>query len=291
MAQRKRGLGRGLEALIQSGSHPDAAAQVLEIGVDAIAPNPFQPRTQLTETELAGLVDSIREHGVIQPVIVTESDEPGAYRLIAGERRWRAAQRAGLDVVPAIVRESTPRSMLELALIENIQRADLNVIEEASAYRQLIEEFGMTQAELAARVGKSRSAITNAIRVLGAPREIQDALLAGDITEGHARALLGLPSSAEQIAGLRLVHARNLSVRQTERLVREQRQKPKPESDASERARTDPEQRRFEESLQRALGARVELRPGRSGGRLVIHYHSDDELNGIYERLVGRNDL
>jgi ParB family transcriptional regulator, chromosome partitioning protein len=291
MSQRRRGLGRGLDALIQPGSSLEQADQILQIAIDAIEPNPFQPRATVADHELTGLADSIREHGIIQPLIVAESDEPGRYRLIAGERRWRAARGAGLELVPAIVRESTPRAMLELALIENIQRADLNVIEEATAYRQLIEEFAITQADLAARVGKSRSTITNSLRILGAPAEVQAALLAGDITEGHARALLGLQSATEQIAGLRLVLTRGLSVRQTEQFVRERREEPETGAPPHTSDQPDPIQRRFEETLQRALGTRVELRHGKRGGRLVIHYYSDEELNGLYERLVGRQDL
>jgi ParB family transcriptional regulator, chromosome partitioning protein len=291
MSQRRRGLGRGLDALIQPGSSLEQTGQILQIAIDTIEPNPFQPRSTVADHELAGLADSIREHGVIQPLIVAESDESGRYRLIAGERRWRAASEAGLAVVPAIVRESTPRAMLELALIENIQRADLNVVEEATAYRQLIEEFGTTQADLAARVGKSRSAITNSLRILGAPAEVQAALLAGDITEGHARALLGLQGATEQIAGLRLVLARGLSVRQTEQLVRDRRADPDLEAPPGSTGQPDPVQRRFEDTLQRALGTRVELRRGKRGGRLVIHYYSDEELNGLYERLVGHQDL
>ncbi|MBX6341269.1 MAG: ParB/RepB/Spo0J family partition protein [Thermomicrobiaceae bacterium] len=286
MAQRRGGLGRGLDALIQSRGQAEAGAQ--EIEIDAIEPNPYQPRAALDADELEALAASIREHGVLQPLIVTRSSEGAPYRIVAGERRWRAARLAGLRAVPAIIRESSPRDLLELALVENVQRADLSVLEEASAYRQLIEEFGLTQAEVAARVGKSRVAVTNALRVLDAPDEIKQAVASGQITEGHARALLGLPTAMEQIAALQVVITRDLSVRQTEQLVREWHA-------GGARARRErpslsPSLQRLEDALRRALGTKVELQRGRRGGRLVIHYFSEEELAGIYERIVGPGD-
>jgi ParB family transcriptional regulator, chromosome partitioning protein len=287
--QKKRGLGRGLDALIAARSEGTDPGKVAELDLDWIEPNPLQPRAEMDQAELDALADSIREHGVIQPVIVTESDGTTPYRLIAGERRWRAARQAGLAVIPAIIRETSPRAMLEIALIENIQRADLSVLEEAAAYRQLIEDFGLKHGELAERVGKNRSTITNALRILQCPEEVQQALLAGTITEGHARALLGLPGSVDQLAALEIVASRDLTVRQTERLVREWSQNRTPEADAPP-PRTDPIIRDFEQRLQRSLGTRVELKRGRRGGRLIIHYYSDDELNTLSERLLNEDE-
>jgi ParB family chromosome partitioning protein len=231
---RKRGLGRGLDALIPT--DPEQQPQVkddvwdatrgglVEVPVDAVQPNPRQPRFSINENELAELAASIREHGLIQPLIVTRlgplSSEESGYQLIAGERRWRAAHLAGLARVPVVVKEAAPQEILELALVENLQRADLNPLEEAQAYRQLIDEFGLTQEQVATRVGKSRVAVTNTLRLLRAPQAVQQALLAGEIHEGHARALLTLETAAAQEAALVTVVKQGLNVRQTEALVR-----------------------------------------------------------------------
>lgn len=284
MAQRKGGLGRGLDALIQ---WQGDGSGIQDIEIDAIEPNPFQPRTDFNDEALAGLADSVREHGIIQPLVVTRTDGATPYRLIAGERRWRAARLAGLRTVPAVVRESTTQELVELALIENVQRADLTVIEEAAAYRQLIEEFDLTQTEIAKRVGKSRVAVTNALRILDAPDEVKEAISAGQITEGHARALLGLPLAVEQVAALQLVIARDLSVRQTEQLVREWRREPT--TQPRERPAPPPLLQRLEADFRRALGTKVELQKGRKGGRLVIHFFSEDELDGLYRQIVGED--
>src|SRR5919199_6765156 len=189
MAQRKGGLGRGLGALIPSQTAAEGGVQ--EIELDAISPNPFQPRETFAPADLEALAASIREHGVIQPLILARGTDGTPFQLIVGERRWRAARLAGLRSVPAIVRESTSQGLLELALIENIQRADLSVLEEAAAYRQLIAEFGCSQAEVAERIGRSRVAITNALRILDAPDEIKEALSGGGGTRGGARGVLG----------------------------------------------------------------------------------------------------
>lgn len=293
VAQKKRGLGRGLDALIEARSETGTPDQVQEIDLDWIEPNPFQPRSEMDRDELDALANSIREHGVIQPVIVTRGDGNAPYRLVAGERRWRASRQAGLTMIPAIVRESSPRAMLELALIENIQRADLNVLEEAAAYRQLIEDFGLKHGELAERVGRSRSAISNSLRILHCPEEIQQALLSRSITEGHARSLLGLSSAVDQVDALQLVLSRDLTVRQTEQLVREwteSRSSPVQDSGSSSDAPSDPIQRDFEERLQRSLGTRVELKRGKRGGRLIIHYYTDEELNALSSRLLDDED-
>jgi ParB family transcriptional regulator, chromosome partitioning protein len=292
VAQKKRGLGRGLDALIEARSESTDPGRVAELDLDWIEPNPLQPRTEMDQDELGRLTASIREHGVIQPVIVTESDGSTPYQLIAGERRWRAAREAGLSVIPAIIRESSPRAMLELALIENIQRADLNVLEEAAAYRQLIEDFGLKHGDLAERVGKNRSTITNAMRILQSPEEVQEALLSGAISEGHARALLGLPGSVDQVAALQVVTSRDLTVRQTERLVREwsSERSSEPSTETSQ-PDVDPIVEDFERRLGQTLGTRVELKRGQKGGKLIIHYYSDDELNTISGRLLDEDDF
>ncbi|HXF70104.1 MAG TPA: ParB/RepB/Spo0J family partition protein, partial [Thermoflexus sp.] len=214
---RKFGLGKGLEALLPAGE----TMGLLEVPIDAIEPNPHQPRRQIDEAELEELAQSIREHGLLQPLIVTQTQlEPPRYTLIAGERRWRAAQRAGLTTVPVVVREAAPQQMLELALVENLQRADLNPIEEAQAYRYLIETFGLTHEEVARRVGRSRATITNALRLLQLPPSIQAHLMEGRITEGHARALLMLSNPAQQEMVLRRILEEGLSVRAAEELAR-----------------------------------------------------------------------
>ncbi|MCA9879867.1 MAG: ParB/RepB/Spo0J family partition protein [Thermomicrobiales bacterium] len=288
---RRGGLGRGLSALIPTFN--DAPAAPLEIPIDAIEANPYQPRIEMDEEALRTLAASIRVHGVIQPLVVTSGPEPGRYVLIAGERRWRASRLAGLRVVPAVVKEAAPRAMLELALVENVVRADLGPLEEAAAYRQLIDDFGLTQAAVAERVGRSRVSVTNTLRLLALPDRVQTALTAGEVTEGHARALLGLPTAADQIAAMELVQARDLTVRQTEELVRRWVAGEPP---AGVRAPAAPEagareavfQQAFLDGLQRALRTKVTFRPAKEGGgTLTIHYGSDEELNAFYERLGG----
>src|SRR4051794_24500102 len=214
-SQRRSGLGRGLGALIPVPTVTLSTSGPLEIAIELIEPNPYQPRTAIDQGKLHTLADSIRQHGIIQPLVVREF-EPGRFFLIAGERRWRAAQVAGLTTVPVVLKDASPRAQLELALVENVVRADLSPLEEAAAYRQLIEEFGLTQAAVAERVGRSRVSVTNTLRLLALPDRVQRALASGEITEGHARALLGLPTAADQIGALELIVERGLSVRQTE---------------------------------------------------------------------------
>ncbi len=279
----RRGLGRGLDMLIPA--EDSASDGLLQVEVDRIAPNPHQPRTLLAETGLDGLADSIREHGVIQPLVVTRLPS-GGYQLIAGERRWRASQLAGLETVPVIVKEAAPQEMLELALVENIQRADLNPLEEAVAYRHLVEDFGLSQSEVARRVGKSRPAVNNVMRLLNAAPVVQQALLDGVITEGHGRALLGLETPEAQEAALQAVLAKELTVRGTEALVRRVRGK----AEISERPAAEPEDPHIqvlEERFQAALGTRVRVKHGRKQGRVVIYYYSDEEFQALYHRLTG----
>ena len=297
---RKRGLGRGLDALIPSDlgqsleeDQGRLPAGLVEVPIDAIQPNPLQPRFSVEDDTLAELADSIREHGLIQPLIVTrlESSSPQSnrFQLIAGERRWRAARLAGLERVQAIVKEAAPQEMLELALVENVQRADLNALEEAQAYRQLIDEFDLTQEQVAERVGKSRVAITNTLRLLRASQAVQGALLAGEISEGHARALLTLETSEAQEAALAVVRKQGLNVRQTEALVRrlagERQERPAPPTPT-------PQTQVLEDAFRESLGTKVTLRRNEKGaGRVVIHFFSDEELQHIYERIVGGDNL
>ncbi len=283
---KKRGLGRGLGALIpeSAGQWDEKApeAGLRQVPISEIVPNPHQPRSLIDESELAELAASIAEHGVIQPLIVTQTD--AQFQLIAGERRWRAAGQAGLEHVPVIIKEVTPQEMLELALVENIQRNDLNALEEATAFRQLIDEFGLTQDQVAERVGKSRSAVANIVRLLTLPEPAQAALLDGRISEGHGRALLGLSTAEAQIAALQTVLKRELSVRQTEELVRRLR------GEVLERKPVRPVDQEIgavEERLRQRLGTKVELRHGKKGGRIVIHYYSDEELQSLLDEIAG----
>lgn len=281
MSQPRRALGRGLEALIPAGESKAGAA---DIPIAHVSPNPHQPRQAISEESLTELADSIREHGVIQPLVVTQVGDQ--YQIIAGERRWRAAQLAGLASVPALIKETTPQQMLELALVENIQRADLNPLEEANAYRQLMDEFGLTQEQVAERVGRSRTAVANTVRLLRLPDEIKDALAGGRISEGHARALLGLPDLRLQRQALGIVEKRGLNVRQTEALVHQMQSEPEEVIAAAEPL--SPQDRDAVERFRARLGTKVSLVRSKKGGRLVIHFYSEEELQAIYEAIVGQ---
>jgi len=284
VSKQRRALGRGLDALIPSA---ETKAGAIEIPVARVSPNPHQPRQAIDDESLSQLAASIREHGVIQPLVVTQVGD--AYQLIAGERRWRAAQLAGLTTVPALVKETTPQQMLELALVENIQRADLNPLEEAAAYRQLMDEFRLTQGEVAERVGKSRTAVANTVRLLRLPDDVKEALAAGRISEGHARPLLSLPTGRAQRQALTVIEKRGLNVRQTEELVRRmQAEAESPDAaEAHEPSRLSPQDRDAVEKIQSRLGTRVNLVRGKKGGRVVIHFYSEEELQAIYESIVG----
>jgi ParB family chromosome partitioning protein len=275
----RRALGRGLDALIPAAESQAGAA---EIPVARVSTNPHQPRQTISEESLAELVASIREHGVIQPLVVTQVGEE--YQLIAGERRWRAAQLAGLTTVPAIVKESTPQQMLELALVENVQRADLNPLEEAGAYRQLMDEFGLTQEEVAERVGKSRTAVANTVRLLKLANDVKEALAAERISEGHARALLALSTAALQRQAMSVIEARGLNVRQAEALVRQMQAEPEEPAPKVELSSQD---RDAIERFQQRLGTKVNLVRAKKGGRVVIHFYSEEELQAIYEAIIG----
>ncbi|MBE9471744.1 MAG: ParB/RepB/Spo0J family partition protein [Chloroflexi bacterium] len=285
MSPHKIGLGRGLEALIPLAEEDVAAVAregVIEAPLASITCNPHQPRVQIRDQDLVELAASIEEHGIIQPLVVTRAVD--GYQLIAGERRWRAARLAGLSTVPVVVKDVAPSEMLELALVENIQRADLNALEEARAYRQLVEGFGLTQGQVARRVGRSRVVVSNTLRLLKAARPVQEALLAGKISEGHARALLGLERTEAQEAALKTVLKQGLNVRQTEKLVRRLlglREEPRPERE------TSPETRALEAHFREALGTKVSLARSGKKGRIVIYFYSDEELDALYERIVG----
>jgi ParB family chromosome partitioning protein len=282
----RAGLGRGLGALIPTGS---PAPGLRRVSVSSISPNPHQPRTHFDPDALQELADSLREIGLIQPLIVHEVAEaaaegkPPRYVLIAGERRWRAAQLAGIEQVDVIVKDATPMEMLEMALVENIQRADLNPLEEAAAYEQLQREFGLTQERIAERVGRSRVSVTNTLRLLRLPEEIRRALAEGALSEGHARALLMLDDEDEQVLACRTVLKRHLSVRQTEELVR--RLQAAGEAPPRQRTRS-PETVALEKEFRDALGTKVELFRSRKGGRLIVHFYSEEELQALYDRMV-----
>ena len=283
MPKTKRGLGKGLEALIppSPARHPGMA----EVDLDAISPNPMQPRHPVPLDDLKELAESIREHGLIQPLVVAHSGE-GAYQLIAGERRWRAAKLAGLTRAPVVIKEASPQQMLELALVENIQRADLNALEEAEAYRQLADEFDLTQEQIAQKVAKSRVAVANSLRLLRLPDAAKQALYDGEITEGHGRAMLGVKDERLQLKVLDAVRKRALSVRQTEELVRRMNQEgAKPQRQP---ATPSPQTKALEDDFRRALGTKVSLsRDSRGGGRLAIQFYSEEDLEGIYDLIVG----
>lgn len=280
---KKSGLGKGLDALL-----PPAESQLPESGIRQIPtaniiPNPRQPRTNFDSNELDELAISIREHGVIQPLIVTQGEAAGQYTLIAGERRLLAAQLIELEEVPVIIRGASDQELVELALVENVQRADLGPLETAEAYRQLTEDFNLSHEEIAARVGKNRVTITNTLRLLKLPDEVKESLAEGNITEGHARALLALPTPEAQNAALKSILKYDMNVRQTEELVRKlggekpQRQPPPP---------PDPEIKALEEQLRQRLGTRVTLNQRSKGGTLTIHYYSAEELNTILDLIM-----
>jgi len=279
---RTQGLGRGLGALIpqRGGAH----ASAIDIPITRIHPNPYQPRKRFDPETLAALSASIAVNGVIQPILVSETID--GYQLVAGERRLRAAQAAGLERIPAVVRQLIDRDQLELALVENLQREDLDPIETADAYRQLINRFGLTADDVANRVGRARSTVANTLRLLDLAPEVQAAVADGRLSEGHGRALGGI-SPELQARVLDSVVGQELSVRQTEELVRRLREpRPAPDESASSK-KTDPELERVEEDLRRALGTKVSLARSRKGGRIVIEYYSDEELGRLYDRLTG----
>lgn len=289
---RRSGLGRGLDSLIptSAASLTEGAGEAFrEVGLDEIAPNPYQPRTRMDRQQLDELADSIRTHGLMQPLVVVANQAGDGWTLIAGERRWRASRLAGLTRIPVVILDAAPQAMLELAIVENIARADLSALEEAAAFRQLIDQFGLSQQQVADRVGRSRASVANTIRLLGAPDQVRDALIEERISEGHARAMLGLPLAADQLAVLAIVIEKGLNVRHTEALVRSWTERDTSTKPAP--VNRDPDEVRIEDRLRSALGTRVAVRKGSGGdgGSITIQFFSDEQLQGIYDRLVGED--
>ncbi len=272
-------LGKGLDVLL-----PEAVLEtgLRQIDIDLIKPNSLQPRMQVDPESLQHLADSISENGVLQPVIVRSRNEGNEFELVAGERRWRAAQRAGRMSVPAIIQDISDEKMLELALVENIQRDDLTAIEEAHAYQVLVQKFHLSQDEVARRVGKSRSAVANILRLLNLSQDVQQMLLEGSVSMGHARALLPLPENAQRRLARKVI-GRGLSVRQTERAVKNLLH-PKPKKvDTS----TDPHLLVAQQRLEERFQTKVEIQmKGGAAGRLLFHFHNDEELERLYEALL-----
>ncbi len=283
MAEKRPALGRGLSALIPEA--PERPAAPMELDLDLLTPNRYQPRGDVEDPKLDELARSITASGVIQPILVRQI-AAGAYEIVAGERRWRAAQRAGLLRIPVVVRDVPEDKLLELALAENIQREDLNPIEEATAYKRLADEYHLTQDEMAAAVGKDRSSVANYIRLLNLPAEVRAGVAARSLSMGHARALLGLPDAAAQRGAAREVVARDLSVRETEALVRKLTGVgfPRPATPAP----TDVHTRAADEKLRFGLGTRVRIVRKGKGGRIEIEFTSEAELQRLYERLTGQ---
>ncbi|MFU8773750.1 MAG: ParB/RepB/Spo0J family partition protein [Anaerolineales bacterium] len=287
---RKPGLGKGLDALIPTSDKDSPTETALPessialVAIDCISPNPRQPRTRMDSSELSELAASIKQHGVIQPLILTQAAESGQFIIIAGERRWLAANQAGISHIPAIIREANEQQLVELALVENVQRADLGPLEIAEAYRQLSDDFELSHEEISNRVGKSRTAITNTLRLLNLPNTVKDALASGKISAGHARALLALATPESQVAATQIILQRDLTVRQTEDLVRKF---------GGERVERPPKQpvnaeiTALEERLRQELGTKVVLKHRRKGGVITIHYYSEEELNSIIEHILG----
>ena len=278
----KKALGRGLEALLPNPAAPKEAAihtsDVQDLRIEHIMPNRYQPRKTFSQDELSELAESIKENGLIQPILVRRRGD-GIYELIAGERRLRAARLAGLTSIRAIIRNSSDEQAMELALVENLQRQDLNPIEAARAYQRLITEFGFTQEAVAQRIGKDRSSIANIARLLNLPADIQQLIESGGLTTGHAKVLLGLPGPEAQLRLARHIMERHLSVRQAEQL-------------ASQSARSRPTVKRaqpasdLEERLQRRLGTKVSIQNGRRGGKIVLHFFGRTELDRLVELLL-----
>lgn len=283
MAARKGGLGKGLDALIPGDFSPTPVSSDSFVLTASIIPNPRQPRDTMNPEELQDLANSIREHGIIQPLIVTHEPMSDTYILIAGERRLQAAKLVGLEKVPVIIRTATDQERLELALIENVQRSDLSPLETAEAYRKLADEFNLSHEEISERVGKGRVAVTNTMRLLKLPDQAKKALNEGRISEGHGRALLGLPTPQAQLNALQTILHQDLNVRQTEELIRKLGGQKPPAVPTKE---VDPNVKEIEDRLCERLGTRVTLKHSKKGGTVTIHYYSEEELSGLLNRLI-----
>jgi ParB family chromosome partitioning protein len=280
--RKSSGLGRGLASLIPTA--PSGVSGVREVPVGSIQPNPDQPRRAFDPEALQALAGSIGAHGVLQPVVVVEDGD--GFILIAGERRLRAVTMLGLETIPAIVRSANDLERLELALVENIQRSDLNALEEARAFRHLLDDFGLTQERVAERVGRSRSAVANTLRILDTSPLVQEAVRDGAISGGHAKALAGLDSHARQEVVLASVVARSLSVRQTESLVAASREQNEPRPTRAHTRDADPDIQHMEAQMREALGTKVTIASGRKGGRITITWYDDEDLGRLVDRLA-----
>jgi ParB family transcriptional regulator, chromosome partitioning protein len=283
MVDKRPALGRGLSALIPDAPiSPQTSARPLEVDTDLLTPNRFQPRTTMDDGRIEELARSIRSNGIIQPIVVRKIDS--GYEIIAGERRWRASQRAGLLKVPIVVRDMPDDRLLAAALIENLQREDLNPIEEAHAYRRLADEFHLTQEQIADAVGKDRSSVANLMRLLRLPLEVRENVAAGAIAMGHARALLSLPDEASQLRWGREVVSKQLSVRETEVLVKKALTPETPR----EAPQKDVHTRAAEDSLRFALGTPVRIVRKHKGGKIEVDFNSEEELQRLYEQMVDK---
>ncbi|MEP7083809.1 MAG: ParB/RepB/Spo0J family partition protein [Betaproteobacteria bacterium] len=280
-----KGLGRGLDALLSSSEEARSGDQLLSISIDALKPGKYQPRTRMDQTALGELADSIKAQGVMQPVLVRRADRDGRHEIIAGERRWRAAQLAGLSEMPALVRDVPDQSAAALSLIENIQREDLGPLEEAHGFKRLIDDFGLTHEQVATAVGRSRSAVTNLLRLTQLAAQVQDLLAEGALDMGHARAL-GALAADQQILLANRIAQRGLSVREAERLVQNIGATAGSRGGKQAKAEPDSDLRRLETDLSDALAATVRIKPGKKGaGQVLIHYGSLDQLDGILAKL------
>lgn len=272
----KKGLGKGLGALITSADTQNNESDIKELKINEIEPNINQPRKHFDNDKLQQLAESIKQHGVVQPIIVKKEDD--TYRIIAGERRWRASRLAGLTSVPVIIREVSSKQLMEIALIENLQREDLNPLEEAQAYDRLMKEYQLTQEEIANTVGKSRPAIANSLRLLGLPDEILAMLVSEELSSGHARALLSLEDKELQFKAAKEILEKNLSVRETEKLVKKLMTRSKPKA-----VKKNEEFQNIEEKLKDIFGTKVKLVNNNKRGKIMIEYYSNDELERILE--------
>lgn len=259
-------------------------SESVELDIDSLQPNPLQPRGQILPETLVELAESVREHGVLEPLLIAKT--PAGYQIIAGERRWRASKLAGLTKVPVVVRETSPQGMLEMAIVENVQRVDLNALERAQAYKRLMDEFSMTATEVGQRVGKSGPYVSNTMRLLELPDALKDGLLQNALTEGHAKALLGLEDINLILQGYKTVMSENLGVHATEELVRRM----KAGADVKPRTKREyehtPEVARYEQEIANSLGCKTKLSKSKAGGRLLIMFKTDEELENLYKRLV-----
>jgi len=280
----KRRLGKGLGALIPDAL--DASAETAEIKLDRIKPNPFQPRRNFDDDKLKELAVSIKEHGVLQPVVVSPADEEGNYVLVAGERRCRAARMSDLATVPAVVKSFDKSTLLEIALIENLQREDLNPVEEARAYKKLMEEFSYTQEELSRRIGRSRPSIANSVRLLALPESILQALAEGELTPGQARPLLAISDPESRAVAARKIIAEGLSAREAEKLALNVNTEKNIKRERAEENVQDPFSAELQLQIQRSLGTKVKLKKGKNGGTIEIYYYSDDDLERLINKLL-----